>query len=212
VATLSLSNLSVGTHNYAASFAGTGVYQNSTAAAIPVAVTAFAGASTSETIITTIPAGTLTISAAATPVNMGTAALNATNTLFVAGPTPINNVTITDTRAGSQGWNCYGQVGNFSGAVAGPTHVINGENLGWAPHTVTVPATMTVSAGPAVAPAPGVAIADPGTQGLKSSRLLASSPLGSSIGTAIVGADLNLNAPTTTPADVYTATLTLTAI
>lgn len=211
-ASISLTGLTAGTHSYTAAFTGTGVYQNSTAAATTVTVTAFSGVSTSETIVTSIPAGTLTIGASGVPVNLGTAALNASNSLFVAGPTPMNNVTITDTRAGSIGWNCNGQLGNFTGAIAGPTHVINGENLGWAPKTVTIPATMTVSAGGTVAPAAGVSIGDVGTQGLKSSRPLASSPAGASVGTAIVGADLTLNAPTTTPSDTYTATLTLTAI
>jgi hypothetical protein len=211
-ASISLTGLTAGAHTYTAAFTGTGVYQNSTAAATTVTVTAFSGVSTSETIVTSIPAGTLTIGASGVPVNLGTAALNASNSLYVAGPTPMNNVTITDTRAGSIGWNCNGQLGNFTGAIAGPTHVINGENLGWAPKTVTIPATMTVSAGGTVAPALGVAIADTGTQGLKSSHLLASSPAGASVGTAIVGADLTLNAPTTTPSDTYTATLTLTAI
>jgi Bacterial Ig-like domain (group 3) len=211
-ASISLTGLTAGTHSYTAAFTGTGVYQNSTAAATTVTVTAFTGVSTSETITTTIPQGILAINTASTPVNMGPAALNAGATLFVAGPTPINNVTISDSRAGSVGWDCNGQVGNFKGS--NPANAINGENLGWAPKTVTVPTSMNVSAGPTVAPANGVATGDLGTAGLKSTSLLATSPKAAhaSVGVAVVGADLTLQAPTTTVADTYTATLTLTAI
>ena len=50
------------------------------------------------------------------------------------------------------------------------------------------------------------------TAGLTTSRVMASAASGAGRGTAFLGGTLVLEAPTSTPAGAYSATLTLTAI
>jgi hypothetical protein len=92
--------------------------------------------------------------------------------------------------------------------------VINGSNVGWTPRVIDEAPGMTVTAGPVIMPAdgiqPGATVGDP-QEGLKSSRALAVSQPGA-LGTAHLGAELVLHAPTTTVSATYDAILTLTAI
>jgi hypothetical protein len=53
------------------------------------------------------------------------------------------------------------------------------------------------------------AVVDPGAGGLKTPRVLATA---TGLGSVMVGAELDLDAPTTTVAGTYSATLTVTAI
>jgi hypothetical protein len=73
---------------------------------------------------------------------------------------------------------------------------------------------LVVTQGADVTPANAIAIAaTPGAGlGLKSSRTLASSAAGESVGTATLGAALTLYAPTTTTSGSHVATLTFTVI
>ena len=210
VATLPVTALSAGAHTFVASFLGSSGYGWSQSSPVNVVVNDVGSSPSGETITVTIPTGTLTISASAVPVDLGVAALDPAATLFVAGPVPMAPVTVTDTRAGAPGWNVTGQVGDFVGTVGG--NRINGQNLGWSPHPVSGSASIPVLWGPNVAPAPGVTAGDQGALGLKSSSLLGTASPVAGLGTAILGADLTLTAPTTTRPDRYTATLTLTAI
>jgi phosphate ABC transporter phosphate-binding protein len=123
----------------------------------------------------------------------------------------INPVTITDTRAGAPGFTVSAVVTDFSDSA---TQVINGSNLGWTPRVIDQAAGMTVTPGTVVMAAagiqPGATPTDP-SAGLKSSRALAISPPGA-LGTAHLGAELLLQAPTNAAAATYDALLTLTAI
>ncbi|MGW1884819.1 Ig-like domain repeat protein [Streptomyces sp. NPDC001970] len=206
-ATFTTSSLAPGDHSFSATFvpANTAAHLGSDSAAVAYVVGAFAGVTASQDITTTVEAGALVISVDNPHVTLPSPQLNANGDLL-ATTGAINAVTLTDTRAGNPGWSVSGQVADFSD---GGTHKINGQNLGWTPKLIDKGASQTVTAGAAVAAANGVDPADAGTAGLKSSRSLAT---GAGLGTAHLGADLALNAPTSTVAGTYTATLTLTAI
>lgn len=206
-ASYTTTSLGTGDHSFSATFvpANSGAFLGSDSPAIAYTVGAFAGVTASEDITTTVQAGALVISVDNPHVTLPSPVLNANGDLLTTTG-KINPVTLTDTRAGNPGWSVSGQVSDFSD---GGTHAIDGENLGWTPNVVDKSPAQTVTAGSAVAAANGVAPGDPGTAGLKSSRSLA---VGTGLGTAHFGADLALNAPTSTVAGTYTATLTLTAI
>jgi hypothetical protein len=123
----------------------------------------------------------------------------------------LNSLTVTDTRAGNLGWNVAGQVSDFSD---GSSHSINAANLGWTPKLIDKSASQTITAGPKVDPADAIApgAAAPSGLGLASSRTLASASAGAGVGTAHLNATVALQAPTTTVAGTYSATLTITAI
>jgi hypothetical protein len=119
-------------------------------------------------------------------------------TLLTSGA--INPVTVTDLRLANPGWNAHGQVSDFTGTGG----AIDGSRLGWTPNIVSAAATQTVTAGGAVTPGVG--------SGLKPSSVLGSASAGAGRGTAVLGAGLELRAPTTTPPGTYNAVLTLTVI
>jgi hypothetical protein len=201
------STLAVGAHSFTAAFtpSNTTAYTGSSSGAIPYSVTAFAGSSATETITTTVVAGSLVISVPDSQVTLPSPTLDSAGDLFTTTGT-LKPVTVTDTRAGNPGWTVSGQVNDFSD---GQSHAISGENLGWTPTVVDNSTAQTVTLGASVSAANGVAPGDNGTAGLKQSRTLAT---GTGLGTTHLSASLVLNVPTTTVAGTYTATLTLTAI
>ncbi len=186
---------------------------SSSAPALTVTVGASTGVSTNETIETTVAAGSLTISVASNAkVILPTPVLDPNAGVLVTTGA-INPVTVTDTRAGAPGFTVSGIVTDFSDGAATP-HLINGYNLGWTPFIVDAPGGMHITAGPQVNPALGVAagvVPSDTTLGLKALRTLATNPAGG-LGTTHLGANLQLDAPTSTLAGTYDATLTLTAI
>jgi Bacterial Ig-like domain (group 3) len=214
----SISNTyAVGAHNFTATYipSSATTWNASASASQPYTVTAFAGSSTSETILTTVAAGSLVISVSdGSSVVLPTPTLNADAT-YLTTSGPIHTVTVTDTRAGNPGWTASGQVSDFHN-TSGPTNTpINGYNLGWVPAVTTHSAGQTVNAGATVAAATPPVVADPATTpafGLKTARTLASAAAGAGTGTATLDAGLTLNIPTTTVAGTYSAVLTLTAI
>ena len=128
-------------------------------------------------------------------VDLGTATASGAN--FVAGGT-LNDVVVTDTRAGGTGgysWSISGQVSDFASGSA----TFGGGYLGWTPKVVSGTAT----AGAAVTST------QLGGAGLGAASVLASSSTASS---ATIGADLSLVIPGTTAAGDYKTTLTLTAV
>jgi hypothetical protein len=218
VATLSLVGVAAGAHSYTATFvpANVALFLGSSSAAASATVTAFAGYTLpgGENITTTIGAGgTLTLTAATTLVDLGAATLNTAGNLFVTAPKAMNDVTVSDTRAGSLGYTVSGTAGDFVSTITA-TNKINSENLGWAPRLVSNSAAVSATAGTAVAAGNGVAVgavSNP-VAGLKAVRTLGSAAAGASVGQAVFGADLTLQAPTTTAAGVYNTTLVITAI
>ncbi|MHA6762213.1 Ig-like domain repeat protein [Streptacidiphilus sp. PAMC 29251] len=211
-ASITVSTLAEGDHNLTASFTPTDstAYQASVSTAVPFTVTAAGGGTPggptpgSENINTTVAPGALALSVAGSNVNLPPLTLNTTSTLYSAAG-PIQTVTVTDTRAGAPGWALSGQVADFTS----PAGTISAQNLGWAPNLVNKGDGLKVNLGGTVAPAPGVASGDSGALGLKSSRTLATA---TGLGTAQIGADLSLVAPTSTAAGAYTGVLTLTVM
>jgi hypothetical protein len=212
-ATTTTATLPQGDRQLAAAFTPTDStkFAASTSASVTYTVTAPTGggpgggnASGTENITTTVAPGALVLSVAGSTVALPPLTLNSASTLFATAG-PIQTVTVTDTRAGAPGWSLSGQVADFSDG----SDTINGENLGWIPRLVNKVDGLNVNLGGAVAPANAVGASDSGALGLKSSRTLATA---TGLGTAQLGADLSLVAPTSTKAGTYTAVLTLTAM
>lgn len=208
-ATLTVSNLSVATHNLTASFtpANTAAFNASASQAVAIAITTPTVAPATETITTTVVPGALTISVPDGQVTLPSPVLDTAGDLFTTSGA-LKPVTVTDNRAGNPGWTVNGQVSDFSD---GASHSINGEDLGWQPNVVDHAAGQTITLGAIVA-AGNAASGDNGTAGLKSQHALAIAAPGGGLGTAHLAAGLSLNVPTTTVAGTYSATLTLTAI
>jgi hypothetical protein len=208
-ATLTVSNLGVGSHNLTAAFTPTNAaaYNASTSPAVAINITTPTVAPATETITTTVVPGALTISVPDGQVTLPSPTLDTAGDLFTTSGA-LKPVTVTDNRAGNPGWTVNGQVSDFSD---GATHSINGENLGWQPNVVDHAAGQTITLGAIVAPG-NAAAGDNGNAGLKSQHALAIAGAGQGLGTAHLAAGLSLNVPTTTVAGTYSATLTLTAI
>ena len=135
--------------------------------------------------------GGLTLGVAGSTVDLGIAELNGSLTKYTARGT-LPNVTVADTRAADVGWTVNGSVSSFAGAP--------GATLGWTPAVVSFSSGQTVTAGPVVAAATGIS----------GGATLASGTAGSGRGTAVLNAQLDLEAPTTTDAGTYSAVITLT--
>jgi hypothetical protein len=137
------------------------------------------------------PAGSLTVTAAATTVPL---------TLH-AGPNPtatgaLPDITVTDTRNWRPGWSVSGQESVFVVSGGGGRYISAGQ-LGWTPTgTVTGGARL----GPAVAP---------GHPGLGTGAELAAAPAGTGYGTDTLSAHLVLDLPTATTSSLI-GTLTIT--
>lgn len=128
-------------------------------------------------------------------VDLGTATTSG-STFTATGA--LNDVVVTDTRAGGTGaysWSISGQVADFTSGSAS----FSGAFLGWTPKVVSGAAT----AGNAVTST------QIGGTGLGAASVLASSSAATS---ATVGADLSLVIPGSTAAGDYKTTLTLTAV
>ena len=171
----------------------------------------FNGDSDTQTVSASIPNGSLNISIDGDAAVTLSGALDSTGARFEAAGN-IDTVRVIDTRAGSLGWTASGQLSQFQ---QGGSDSISAGNVGWAPTIPTVSnSLLVVTKGADVTAANAIAIAaTPGAGlGLKSSRTLASSAAGSSVGTATLGAALTLYAPTTTASGSHVATLTFTVI
>lgn len=123
--------------------------------------------------------------------------LNETADRFVSEGS-IGGITVTDTRSDAPGWSASGRVrdlGTIDGAI------LRGKYLGWTPHVVSGPA----QPGPAVAPG---FIEGNGISGWSA---LGSASAGTN-GTAVLGADLRIEAPTDTPVGDYTGLVLITVI
>jgi hypothetical protein len=110
---------------------------------------------------------------------------------------PIDPIEVTDTRAGGPTWSISGQASDF-----GPG--LGGHHLGWSPEVL--------SAGAGAVAGAVVDSGIDGGDGLSVPATVASAASGHDLGTAEVGADLDLRFPAETEAGGYTATLTITAL
>jgi len=112
----------------------------------------------------------------------------------------INPVRVTDTRGGQASWSLLAQVSDFTSG----DRSFSGKYLGWSPRVVE--AGGDAQAGDAVASGFG------GGDGLSVSAILGHAAAGHEIGSAKLGADLDLRLPLDVVDGTYQATLTLTAL
>jgi surface-anchored protein len=115
----------------------------------------------------------------------------------------ITGITVTDTRPGAPGWTANGRV---RGLVTVDGAQLPGKYLGWTPKVVSASDGQTVTAGDQVMP--GFA---EGT-GIQGWTKLGSAPAGASTGTAVLGANLRIEAPTTTAPGRYRGLVLITVI
>jgi phosphate ABC transporter phosphate-binding protein len=133
-------------------------------------------------------------------VRLGDAVLSADLTTFEATG-QLGTVTIIDGRNQTRpGWSVSGQVSDFTGAGG----TVAGTGLGWTPAVITQNPAHDVVAGPLLLP--GTA------PGLTAGAALANAGAGKGLGTSVLGADLDLRMPSSTPPGQYSATLTVTVI
>jgi hypothetical protein len=208
---------SAGAHTFTATFvpADAASFNGSTSAEVPMTVGAHQGVSTDEQISTTVDAGALTISVEGGNhnVTLPDPQLNSDATLLQTSGA-INPILVSDTRAGNPGWSVSGQLTDFSNEDGNAAHRINAGAVGWTPSVGTTSPNTHPVAGPVVQADSGIGVdaAPASGKGLATSRSLAVAAAGSSTGTAQLKATVSLDAPTSTVAGKYTATLTLTAI
>ncbi|PJJ55297.1 putative alpha-1,2-mannosidase [Compostimonas suwonensis] len=112
----------------------------------------------------------------------------------------INAVRVTDTRVAAPQWSISAQVGDFTSG--GDT--FSGKYLGWTPRLL--------EAGGGAAAGVAVASGFESGDGLSASSTLGSAGSGHALGSAILGADLDLRFPLEVADGTYQATLTLTAL
>jgi Bacterial Ig-like domain (group 3) len=187
-----------------------------------------------QTVVATVAAGTITITtpySPAHPLPLGTLQLNSHGTQLSASapfgstigppsdPTGTENeIFVTDTEAGNAPWVASVQSSNFVGIT--PTNIINGQNAGLTGLNVITIAGNNLQAGDVAthdnpAADPAVAATAAGSLGIGGAphpfANSAAAPGGTG-GDGSVGftGTFTLNAPTSTAADIYTATVTFT--
>ena len=109
----------------------------------------------------------------------------------------IHPILVTDSREGGPEWSVSGQVGDFGGDLSA-------RYLGWGP--------AVLESGAGAVAGDEVASGISGGEGLSQPSLLAASPGGHDVGSALLGADLDLRLPVDTEPGTYTAILTITAL
>jgi hypothetical protein len=220
VATLNYSTFAVGNHSITAQFlpANSNTYATSTSLAVGFTATTPTSTPDPQTVDVEIPAGTLTITTPYTPSNpfdLGNASLDPSDSKFTASGQfgsaahPEQGVTITDTRAGDQSWTASATVTDFTD---GGSDVINGQNLTFTGVTPSYISGNGLQSGVVTNDVTNSAVYGanaPGSDGLKGGpHQFATAAQGA--GEVYIDGQLNLNAPTSTPAGSYTATLTFT--
>jgi len=215
-ATLTTSALGQGSHTVTATFVPTdpAAFSGSSSTAPAFSLTAPTFAPDAQTIKATVDAGTLVIFTpytATAPLDLGSLVLNAAATQLSASQ-PFTGIKVTDTRAGNLPWTVSASTSDFvSGA-----NKINGENLGLTGLVIdpvagnALPgAAGNVTTQDNAAASPAVAPSDPGSLGLKNGPHTVAHATN---GTGTIGFHglLTLNAPTSTVAGTYFATLTFT--
>ena len=115
----------------------------------------------------------------------------------------IDGITVTDTRSGQLGWTANGRVRGLA-TVDGAT--LAGRYLGWTPEVLSSSDGQNVTAGAHV---------NPGFiegNGIQAWNALGTASAGASMGTAVLGAAVRIEAPTTTVDGDYTGVVLITVI
>jgi hypothetical protein len=221
IATLNYSSFATGAHNLLAEFnPANGVNDASSVSAVVLfTATAPTIAPDAQVVTVSIPAGAITITTpytSANPFQLGTAVLNPSGGSFSASApfgnanNPNNGVTITDTLAGDAPWTASATVTNFTDAAS---DIINAQNLTFTGVTPSYIAGNALQSGDVVVnDVTNTAVYGPtatGSDGLAGGpHQFATAALGD--GSVYIYGLLNLTAPSSTPASIYTATITFT--
>ncbi|MFG6444492.1 metallophosphoesterase [Microbacterium sp. P07] len=112
----------------------------------------------------------------------------------------INPIRVTDTRVPGATWAISAQVGDFKA----DDQSFSGKYLGWTPKLLAAGGGATAGA--------SVASGFTGGDGLSVSSTLGTAAIGHELGSALLGADLDLKLPVDVAEGTYLATLTLTAL
>jgi hypothetical protein len=227
-ATLTYGFFGVGLHDILGVFdpVDPSAYRPSTSLIVPFTATPPVYPPDAQTLEVTIPAGSITITTpydSSDPFHLGTATLDANARAFHASAVfgdpadPAAGVTITDTRAGDLPWTASAEATDFTDGRSPPDR-INSQNLALidvepdyiggnalqSPDVTTTDVTSTPPGGTAYPPTAT------GTDGLGGvPHQFAAAVAGA--GSVYLGGTLVLSAPTSTPAGIYTTTLTFTA-
>jgi hypothetical protein len=215
-------------------------WQASNSAPVAFTETARASACAScadvQAIEGTIPAGTLAVYSpytAASPLNLGTLALNANGTYFTASApldsnaadvptagaipdTTFNGITVVDTQAGNLPWAVTALASNLGDGGSNPGSTISGHNVGLASLAAVAVPGNALTAGDLVfsnqpAANPPVGPTDTGSAGLGGATahtIVTDSQQAD--GTIGINGTVTLNAPTSTEAGLFVGTITLT--
>lgn len=206
-ASITTNTLGPGPHVLTAELAGTAKLAGSRSDAVNASYGDDAGGSGTFNVVLTIPSGALTITSpysATRPLDLGRADVDQSTSTFASGAR-IDDIVITDTRAGNQG---------FTASVSSSRFV--------SPDGGSFPATRAGFVDVVADQVPGnalrardVRVVDtrPGSPGLGSPRVFARYPAGVSIGTVHVHGTLAVTGvPSSVRAGRYLATLTFTAV
>lgn len=151
-----------------------------------------------------VESGSLVVStdAAGAVVPLSDFALNSAADGYIATG-EVTGLRVTDTRAADPGWNVNGRVRSFTTPEGAS---LTGNHLGWAPKVIST------SDGQSVNPGAPVSSVRSGGDGVGAWRTLGSADAGAGRGSAELGADLTLEAPTSLQHGTYSGLLILTAI
>ncbi|MGZ4693762.1 MAG: fibronectin type III domain-containing protein [Acidimicrobiales bacterium] len=140
-------------------------------------------------------------------VDLGTAALNASGTYYLATGA-FDEVTVLDTRDTNPGWTVNVQSTPFTGV--NPANTFSACNLGYGAPTANAASNIAPNV-QNVTPGPAVAASCP-AGGLGVSHTFASAAAGQGQGYAYLNASIGVQVPVSAAADVYTAVVTFTAL
>lgn len=205
-AELTFSTFTEGVHAITAQFVPTDAtdYATSTSASVDFTATAPLNPPSEQDVNVTVVPGSMSITtpySAASPFNLGDATVSEDGTEIVAsgdfGTSASGGITITDTRAGNQAWTASAIATDFTD---GSSNTISANDLSLTGLTQVYTAGNALQSG-------DVTVTDVEALG-DTQHAFASTTNGN--GTVRIYGTLGLNAPTSTVAGTYTATLTFT--
>jgi Bacterial Ig-like domain (group 3) len=202
------SNLALGAHSLTAEFvpANANDFAASSSAPQNITIVVPANPTDAQDVIVEVPAGALTISVGGDKSVTLNPVITADGARFIDSST-MDDVTVLDTRAGSVGWTVNGQLGAFNYTGSAPGATVSNTDIGWTPAVRSTSGSQVVTASAIVTPD-----FEGSPAGLSVSSPLATSPVGSSTGTAVIGGDLKINSDTDIAPGTHVAVLTFTAI
>jgi hypothetical protein len=208
VADFTTNGLGAGTHSLAAVFVGTAPYESSTSTPVAATYTPV-GVSDEQTVVVTIPVGTLTITTPytpASPLDLSTAVLDTATSTYSASA-PFNDIVINDTRSGQLGFTASVVAGAFTGG-AGGTDAFSGSYAG-----LTGLAATQVVGNALLATNVDLTNHAPATDGLDVPKVFAVYGAHQALGTAKIAGTFGIaQVPSSVTPGSYTSTVTFTAV